>query len=161
MKHLIWASMLLICACDLPNNDTERLKDRVERLEKIVKHSYKPGMGEFMSGIQVQHAKLWFAGNAQNWKLAAYEIDEIKETMDAIAEYNTDRPEVKSISMINPALDSVTNAIQKEDLGKFVSSYHLLTQTCNNCHKATQHEFNVIKTPVTAPYSNQWYEPQY
>jgi hypothetical protein len=40
---------------------------------------YVPGLGEFMSATQVRHAKLWFAGDAKNWELASFELDEITE----------------------------------------------------------------------------------
>src|SRR5436305_11998527 len=40
---------------------------------------YVPGLGELMAGQQVRHAKLWFAGENENWRLAAYEVDELKE----------------------------------------------------------------------------------
>jgi hypothetical protein len=43
------------------------------------RESYEPGLGEFMTATQLRHAKLWFAGKQNNWDLAAYEIDEIKE----------------------------------------------------------------------------------
>jgi hypothetical protein len=43
---------------------------------------YVQGIGEFMMATQVRHAKLWFAGEAQNWELAEYEIDEIKEGLE-------------------------------------------------------------------------------
>ena len=38
-----------------------------------------------MSGIQVHHEKLWFAGTAKNWRLADFEIHEIMEAVDDIA----------------------------------------------------------------------------
>jgi len=37
----------------------------------------------------------------------------------------------------------------------FKEGYINLTNTCNNCHKAIKHEFNVITIPSTPPYSNQ------
>ena len=39
---------------------------------------YKPELIEFMIFTQIRHAKLWLAGNAGNWELADYEIDELK-----------------------------------------------------------------------------------
>lgn len=72
---------------------------------------------------------------------------------------NTDRPEAKSIRMINPAIDSVNNAIKQQNQQLFKNSYILLTNTCNNCHKATQHEFNVITIPANPPISNQSFKP--
>ena len=49
------------------------------------KEPYAPGLGEFMTAIQLRHAKLWFAGRAKNWDLAGYEIDEIKEGLEDAA----------------------------------------------------------------------------
>ena len=42
-----------------------------------------------MGGIQTHHAKLWFAGLNNNWKLAEYEIDEIKERFEQAQEIET------------------------------------------------------------------------
>jgi len=57
--------------------------------------------------------------------------------------------------MIIPALDSINNAIQLKSSALFKNSYTLLTNTCNNCHRATDFEFNVVKIPDTQPFSNQ------
>src|SRR5258708_38764496 len=55
------------------------------------KEPYAPGLGEFMTATQLRHAKLWFAGKQNNWDLAAYEIDEIKEGLeDAASVENAD-----------------------------------------------------------------------
>lgn len=39
--------------------------------------AYIPGLGEIMAATQMRHAKLWFAGQAGHWPLAAYELDEL------------------------------------------------------------------------------------
>ena len=44
--------------------------------------AYKPELIEFMIFTQIRHAKLWLAGNAGNWELADYEIDELKEVLE-------------------------------------------------------------------------------
>jgi len=116
---------------------------------------YTPGLGEFMSSIQVHHAKLWFAGTNENWELADFEMHEIMESLENIQKFNTDRPEIRSIAMINPPLDSVMTAIKNKDAFAFNSSFKILTNTCNGCHQATEHAFNIIKIPDTPPYSNQ------
>jgi hypothetical protein len=38
-----------------------------------------PGLGEYMTTIQLHTAKLWFAAKASNWELAAYELHELEE----------------------------------------------------------------------------------
>ena len=39
--------------------------------------AYTPGLGEIMTLQQMRHTKLWLAGEARNWDLAAYEIKEL------------------------------------------------------------------------------------
>src|SRR5580704_13060464 len=101
-----------LAACGQSNEDTTALRAQVDRLQRQADSAYVPGLGEFMSGIQVHHAKLWFAGKAENWPLANFEIGEIRETGEDIEKYCTARPEVASFPMLLPALDSVDRAIR-------------------------------------------------
>lgn len=157
MKKLfsILTISLVIFACKQSADEDHILRTRIDSLELKLANSYRPGLGEFMSNIQVHHAKLWFAGQDQNWKLADFEINEIKELLEGIQKYCNDRPEVNAIGMIENPVDSMNTAIQQKNAGLFKSSFVLLTATCNNCHKATSHEFNVIKIPDNPPFSNQ------
>lgn len=145
---------LSLLACNHASNE-HALQTRIDSLESKLANTYKPGFGEFMSSIQVHHAKLWFAGQSQNWKLADFEINEIKESLEGIKEYCTDRTETKSIDMIAPSMDSLSNAIEHQDMAQFNKRYLVLTSNCNNCHHATNHAFNVIKVPSNPPFSNQ------
>jgi hypothetical protein len=154
------AVLLLLAACSPGGQGDAALQAQVDSLQRKLDDVYKPGLGEFMSGIQVHHAKLWFAGTAQNWKLADFEVGEIRETLDDIEQYCTDRPEVTSLPMIRPAVDSVGAAVTAGNLPAFKSAFLLLTNTCNNCHRATKHEFNVIKVPDTPPFTNQVFTKQ-
>ena len=145
----------VLFACNRPTDKTQVLQNRIDSLENKLANTYKPGFGEFMSSIQSHHSKLWFAGQNKNWRLADFEIHEIMESIEAIQKYETERKESKSIGMINPALDSVNIAIQQKDIVLFKSSYSLLTNTCNNCHRANDFEFNIVKIPETQSFSNQ------
>jgi len=156
---ILFVLFVIVISCGQQNN-TQHLQTQIDSLQNKLDKTYKPGFGEFMSSIQVHHEKLWFAGQAQNWKLADFEMGEIKEALDGIREYNTDRPEAASLPMIYPAIDSLNSAIQQKNPLLFKSSFVLLTNTCNNCHHATKHEFNVIKIPDTPPFSNQVFKMQ-
>lgn len=137
-------------------SDTAKLQSQVDSLTKQQSaQAYKPGLGEFMLGIQIHHAKLWFAGKNQNWDLANFEIGEIQESVDDINKYCTDRPEVRSLPMLYPALDSLNEAIKAKNIKQFQSDFAGLTNTCNSCHHITHHGFNVIKIPDNPPFSNQ------
>jgi hypothetical protein len=152
--------LLIVASCSQPGPDNTALQAQVDSLQRRLSNSYIPGLGEFMSGIQVHHEKLWFAGTALNWKLANFEIDEIREALDDIQRFCTDRPEIASIPMILPPMDSISKAVTQQDPSKFKSAFILLTNTCNNCHRATKHEFNVIQIPTTPPFSNQVFTKQ-
>ena len=156
MKKLCIPLLLLVmAACSHPANHHRQLQNQIDSLKAALKDTYKPGFGEFMSSIQVHHDKLWIAGIDQNWKLADFEINEIQESLDGIQQYCTDRPERTSLPMINPALDSLRKAIRQQDLSAFKDAYVHLTQTCNSCHQATHHGFNVITIPSAPPFSDQ------
>jgi hypothetical protein len=150
---------LLTTGCREEGNNRQNLQAQIDSLQHRLDNSYKPGFGEFMSGIQIHHAKLWFAGKNQNWKLADFEVHEIEEALEDIQKFDTDRIEAKAINMINPALDSVNTSIHQRDVRMFKSSFSLLTNTCNKCHRETEHEFNVVTIPSSLPVVNQNFEP--
>jgi hypothetical protein len=155
MKIITASILFLFVACNQGNQNNEKLRLRVDSLETEINNSYKPGLGEFMSQIQVHHAKLWFAGINNNWKLADFEIHEIGESLEDIQKFNTDRPEAKSVAMLQLPIDSITNDIATKNTEAFKKHFAVLTQTCNNCHHATAHEFNVVTIPSALPVTNQ------
>ena len=159
-KVLIFLLTLSFFSCNHSSSNTMALQQKVNSLQTAVKNSYKPGLGEFMSQIQVHHAKLWFAGKYQNWELANFEVGEIQEALDDIPKYCSDRPEVKSLGMITPVMNTLSNAIKEKNEAKFDSSFTVLTATCNDCHKATNHGFNLIKIPDAVPVPNQVFKPE-
>jgi hypothetical protein len=157
---LIFPILFSVLSCAPSSRDLLKLESRIDSLQKQLDKSYTPGFGEIMSGIQVHHAKLWYAGVNENWKLAEFEIHEIQEGLDDIINFNADRPESSAITMINPAIDSISTAITTMNLTQFRNSFTLLTNSCNDCHKATNHEFNVVTIPVAQPVVNQDFKPR-
>ena len=156
MRQLIFLVCLSAAtACQKPLSKEQILQNKIDSLELKIASAYTPGFGEFMTAIQAHHSKLWFAGKSQNWKLAAFEIKEIRETLDAIKQYETARPETKTISMMMPALERTENAISQKNDVLFTGSFVNLTNTCNNCHLENNFEFNVVKIPATNVFSNQ------
>ena len=94
----------------------------------------RSGLGNFMSAIQMRHAKLWFAGKAMNWRLAAYELDELKEAFADVAKY---QPEFKGkpiAELIGRETDvpvaSLQKAIDARDLAKFTTAMDQLSGAC-------------------------------
>lgn len=161
MKQIIFLITIAgLFGCNQQTDNTQVLQSRIDSLESKLADTYKPGFGDFMGSVQVHHNKLWFAGQNKNWKLADFEVHEIMEAVNDIQKYQTERKESQMVGMINPALDSVNAAIQQKNAALFKSSYILLTNTCNNCHRAANFEFNVVKIPDNPPFSNQDFRHQ-
>ncbi|GGW35755.1 hypothetical protein [Arenibacter certesii] len=142
-------------SCNQQTANNKDLQNRIDSLEVKLANTYRPGFGDFMGTVQTHHAKLWFAGQHENWKLADFEVHELMEAIEAIEEYHPNRKETQLIGMIYPAIDSVDIAIDQKDLEKFKESYTNLTNTCNKCHHATEMEYVEMKIPNLSPYSNQ------
>lgn len=127
--------------------------------------SYVPGLGEIMSLTQMRHLKLWFAGQAENWPLAAYETDELEEGFSDVVQFHpTHHGSPVALSQLVPELTTgpiaaLRSAIERRDLVAFTSAYDSLTEGCNDCHKAAEFSFNVVERPSTNPYSNQRFQP--
>lgn len=153
------AAALLLCACRQQPQRLESVNARIDSVSERVDHMYKPGFGEFMSSIQAHHAKLWFAGQNENWKLADFEIHEIMEAVEDIQTYQTAREESKLMGMLTPALDSVQHAIAQKNTKEFRTTFTSLTKTCNTCHRATNFDFNIVKIPDSQQFSNQDFSP--
>jgi len=126
---------------------------------------FTPGLGEIMTLTQMRHSKLWFAGQAGNWPLAAYELDELNEGMEDAATFH---PTHKDISLPIPGLiekimkepiQKVEKAVASRDQAGFAEAFDQLTEGCNACHRATNFGFNVVTKPTANPYSNQAFEP--
>jgi hypothetical protein len=158
MKKYVAILIFLFASCSqhtpVNQESTSNTDSLTARVNTMIEN-YAPGLGEIMCGIQTHHAKLWFAGINNNWKLAQYEIDEIKERFEQAAEIETHRPEVKMIPMMYPAIDSVAGAIKQKNIKAFTSGFQLLTNSCNSCHTANHFEFNVITIPTAPPVTNQ------
>ncbi|MCL6523695.1 MAG: hypothetical protein K6T34_03440 [Thermoflavifilum sp.] len=167
MKKAAFISLVIVglmvfskCTRSANEQQLQALQRQVQQLQdslQFIREHYKPGLGELMTTIQYNHGKLWFAGILHNWPLANFEIGEIRETARAAQEIETDRPEVKDMPMLYPALDSVQAAVDAQDEKRFRQAFSFLTTTCNNCHKANHFAFNIITVPTAPPATNQQY----
>lgn len=122
---------------------------------------FQPDLGEVMGVVQQHHAKVYFAGQAQNWELASYELDEIKEALDDAAKAHHEFKDLKaSLKDLVPAmtklpLDKLAEAIQQKNKALFKKSFDQLTDACNRCHQTAEHPFIVIQAPSRPEYTNQ------
>lgn len=114
-------------------------------------------LSDAMTRLQLQHAKLWFAGKLGNWDLASYEILKIDATLDAAAKL---LPGEDRIAPTKAQLAAMRRAVQMKTLSAFAKSYASLTNECNACHRASGFASIAIQVPTAPPMSNQLFVDQ-
>ena len=126
--------------------------------------SYEPGLGEFMTATQLRHAKLWFAGKQNNWDLAAYEIDEIREGLEDASRLHPSFDGVPVAEMIktiiDPRIEELEKAVRAKSSAKFMVAFDELTSGCNSCHAGANKPFIRIQRPTESPLTNQNFAPE-
>ena len=151
----------LVMATNALASDESADKAQIEALKREIaalkKAAYHPELGEQMLTLQIRHARLWFAGEAQNWLLAAFELQEIKEAFDAVVEQNPEHAifQPQRLADILPAMTkapviALCDAIDHGSKVEFEKAYDGLSAACSGCHKVAGNDFLIIQRP-TAP----------
>jgi cytochrome c553 len=161
-KVCVWILSSLIfsagAAAAAPGSgDRDEIAALKQEIAELKKSAYHPELGEQMLTIQIRHARLWFAGAAKNWTLAAFELQEIKEAFDAVIEQNPEHAifQPQRLADILPAMTkgpvlALRDAIDHASKPEFEKAYDNLSAACSGCHKAAGNDFLVIQRP-TAP----------
>ena len=118
-----------------------------------------------MSAQQMRHTKLWFAGEAGNWSLAAYEVDELGEGFDDVLKFHPTHkdspvaPQDAMPRMVTEPLTALRTAVESKNAAAFAQAYDTFTAACNRCHEAMNFAFNVVQRPTSNPYPDQVFKP--
>ena len=125
--------------------------------------SYIPELSLLMGLLQLRQFKLSFAAEVENWDLAKYEVAQVRESLGAAARFYPEYENVPQAKLIyevsNPALTAIDKAIAEKNRLVFKASFNDLTNSCNSCHRQTNHGFIVIRVPTRSPFSNQEFGP--
>ena len=118
-----------------------------------------PRLVEVMSMAQLQHLKLWHAGKAGNWDLAAYELRQLTNSLAEAAIFYPAIP-ISNVTTMKEPLLSIADAIAAGDNRKFAVSMRGLTDGCNACHTSMGRGFIAISVPTGGqPPANQIFSP--
>jgi hypothetical protein len=157
----VWMVAFLTTAngCGRQDNAIQALEARVQKLEAAA-----PGVGSTMSAVQMHFAKLYFAGQVQNWGLAEFELHEVEENLEKAVAL---RPEEKGVNLVNltdafkrTQLTALRQAIENKNTHAFEGAYNEAIAVCNGCHEETARPFLVITLPTAPPVTNQlWLAP--
>jgi hypothetical protein len=115
------------------------------------------GLAEVMLTAQMQHMKLWFAGKLGNWRLAAYQLDQIEKSLKQAENLY---PAGRAAEFAPKQMQSVRDAIEHGNGAEFSKAYTELTNECNSCHRALDRSFITIQVPANSPFTDQLFADQ-
>jgi len=115
-----------------------------------------PDQSHAMEDAGYHFANLWFAGDKQNWPLAAYYLRKTQSYLELAVQIKPVRKlstgtEV-DLKGILDAVDSglipkVDQAIQKKDVAAFKDAYRQTVEGCIACHTACERSYLRIQVP--------------
>jgi hypothetical protein len=125
---------------------------------------FKPGLDDLMTMlVQPRHIRLYYAGQAKNWPLAAFQANELRGALARIGRtiptYRNINVDQAVASMFADKLTAVNDTIKASDGAQFQAAYRAMTAACNDCHKGLEHPFLVIKVPEGGIFPDQDFRP--
>jgi hypothetical protein len=172
MKQVLsCVGLLLLAACSRPGapdaaNEIAALRADITKLQAAQAEAAKQAapkaeLGQQMLGLQIRHARLWAAGENENWLLAHFQLAELNEALDDVVQENGDdaalQPQRLAVvlpAIMNPAIDQLRSAIDNGNRAEFEAAYDNLSGACSSCHQAADHGFLVIQRPKTPLLDN-------
>jgi mono/diheme cytochrome c family protein len=127
------------------------IEDRLNTLDRgLALWNIQPGLGTVMQEYGYRFALAWYAGQAGNWGMAAYQLKEATEIQEV---GETTRPANADLlkSFEGSYLEPLIHAVDAQDKGAFESGYKAAIEGCNACHQATGHPYVVVQMPPEIP----------
>jgi len=131
---------------------------------RLVVLDFKPGLDDLMTMlVQPRHIRLYYAGQAENWKLAEFQANELRSGLARIGRtipnYRNVNVDTAVASIFADRMTAVDTAIKAHDLKTFTTAFSEMTEACNDCHKGLEHPFLKIKVPEPGGFPNQDFRP--
>lgn len=114
---------------------------------------YLPSISDMMiATIQPRHERLWRAEHNRNWEFAAYELGNLHGAFERLGHahpttQNTSLPDM-IVSTTETPFNELKSAVQAKDDKAFSKAYGDLTEACNSCHQALNHDVVSIGIPA-------------
>jgi hypothetical protein len=156
------ASVIAIAQSPVPGPETTA--SQAPARPGLVILDFKPAMDDLMTMlVQPRHIRLYYAGQAGNWQLAAFQVRELRAALARIGRtipnYRNISVDTAVASIFADRLAAVDAAIKAGDAAQFTAAYRDMTNACNDCHKGMEHPFLVMKVPEAGSFPDQEFRP--
>lgn len=109
-----------------------------------------PGLARIMPEIGARTWKLYYAGVAQNWPLARFQLTEAV-TLMKLGAFMRPKYESAMARFIDEDLAPVRNAIDARDVQAFEAAFHRMVERANDYHDLFQKPYLRWKVPEYPP----------
>jgi hypothetical protein len=142
-------------AQDADDGQVEALRAEIQELRRML-----PSQSHTMMDVDYHFANLWFAGQAGNWPLAQFYLNETRNHIGWAVRVRPVRPTSRGDIDLSPifegmqasSLSAIGEAIEGEDLAAFESGYRTAISECHSCHVAAEKPYllpHIPESPAT------------
>jgi hypothetical protein len=110
----------------------------------------QPGMGRLMPEVGVRVWKLWYAGQAENWPLARFQLKEAVNLME-LGAFVRPKYEDNMGKFLEENLAPVKKAIEDGDKTAFTAAFHAMVDAANSYHELYDKPFLRWRIPDMPP----------
>ena len=139
----------------LPDNVS---RDAIQKLEAEIKElkGQLPSQSHTMADVAYHFSNLWFAGQAQNWPLAEFYVDETRSHLRWAVRVRPVRPlstggEFHLADMLagieKGPLATLQASIKARDASQFSVTYKQMLASCYACHVAAEKPYLRLHVP--------------
>ncbi len=131
-----------------------QLRTEIDKLKTPVAMEDEPEeeeieVAEVMGTLHRHTSKLDLAVGGENWELASFYFHEMEETLEVFEEHEVIEDELNLSglykSLLKNELTALDQQIDAKDLVNAKNGMQSVWASCNSCHKASGHEFIVVK----------------
>ena len=130
--------------------EISRLKDEIERLKGMV-----PDQSHVMKDVAYHFSNLWFAGQARNWPLAAFYLNETRSHLRwavrvrPVRQTSAGQVDLRSIldGTDRSLLTTLQKTVEARDQSGFSKAYQDMLTGCYACHQASEKPYLRPRVP--------------
>jgi hypothetical protein len=140
----------IVAAADDLAGEVARLEAEIESLRGVV-----PDQSHVMKDIAYHFSNLWFAGQARNWPLAGFYLNETRSHLRwavrirPVRRTTNGEIDLRGIldAMDRSLLTGVQRTIEARDLAAFSKAYRDTLSGCYACHQAAEKPYLRLHVP--------------
>jgi hypothetical protein len=160
-SRVLSAGLLAAALLSLPSpaQDDEAEASEIEALRAEIQtlRGMIGSQSHTMMDVDYHFANLWFAGEAENWPLAQFYLNETTSHIGWAVRVRPVRPTQNGPLELQPIFETMRNfslaetqtAIEAEDKTAFEAAYAHVIEECHACHVAAEKPYLSPRIPAT------------